>query len=138
VEAIVRPSDLRSDYSQYGPRQFALNLHLLVAAARHVGAKPILLTQARLVTPSNTAAEREQIAYEFVNLSHDALLRAFSDCDRAVASVAQADKVPYLDLSRMFSGQRALFEDHVHTTPAGSRALARATADFLQPMLGKP
>jgi len=138
VEGIVTSSDLLNAYSDYGPRQFALNLHLLVAAARYIGAKPVLLTQARLLTPTNTPAEREKIAYEFVNLSHEALLHAFADCDRAVYTVARADNVPVLDLSRMFSGQPALFEDHTHTTAAGSNALARATADFLQPMLGKP
>lgn len=138
VEGIVTSSNLHNDYSDYGPRQFALNLHLLAAAARHVGAKPVLLTQARLVTPFNTPAEREQIAYEFVNLSHEALLRAFADCDTAILSVARANSVPVLDLSRMFSGQSALFEDHVHTTTAGSNALALATADFLQTMLRKP
>jgi hypothetical protein len=138
VEGIVTSSNLHNAYSDYGPRQFALNLHLLVVAARHIGAKPVLLTQARLVTPTNTPAEREQIAYEFVNLSHEALLRAFADCDRAAYSVSRADNVPVLDLAQMFSGQAALFEDHVHTTAAGSEALARATSDFLQPMLRKP
>jgi hypothetical protein len=138
VEGIVTSSNLLDAYSDYGPRQFALNLHLLVAAARFVGATPVLLTQARLLTPSNTPGEREKIAYEFVNLSHEALLRAFADCDKAVFAVALADKVPVLDLSRMLSGQPALFEDHVHTTPAGSNALAAATADFLHTMLRKP
>ncbi len=138
TEGIVTSSDLHNVYSDYGPQQFALNLHLLVTAARYSGAKPVLLTQARLLTPSNTPAEREKIAYEFVNLSHEALLRAFADCDRAVFTVARADNVPVLDLSRMFTGQPALFEDHIHTTAAGSNALARATADFLQPMLSRP
>lgn len=138
TEGVVTTSRSLDQYSDYGPRQFGLNLHLLVAAARHVGAQPLLLTQARLVTPTNTPAERELIAYEFINLSHEALLRAFADCDRAIFSVARADNVRVLDLARMFSGQRALFEDHVHTTTAGSQALAHATADFLQSMLRKP
>ncbi len=138
TEGIVDSSKLLDTYGAYGPRQFALDLHLLVSAARSVGAKPVLLTQARLLTPSNTPAQREKIAYEFVNLSHEALLRAFVDCDAAVFAVARADSVPVLDLSRMFSGQTELFEDQVHTTAAGSRALARATADFLQPMLRTP
>jgi lysophospholipase L1-like esterase len=138
AEGIVDSSKLRDTYGSHGPRQFALDLHLLVSAARSVGAKPALLTQARLLTPSNTPAEREKIAYEFVNLSHDALLHAFADCDRAIFAVARADNVPVLDLSRMLSGQSELFEDHVHTTAAGSKALARATADFLEPMLRKP
>jgi lysophospholipase L1-like esterase len=138
AEGIVASSALDNSYSDYGPRQFAMNLRLLVAAARQVGATPILMTQARLVAPANTPAEREKIAYEFVNLSHDALLRAFSDCDKAIFTVAKADNVPVLDLSGQFSGKPELFEDHTHTTAAGSDALAHATADFLQGMLRKP
>jgi len=138
VEGIVTSSALDNSYGDYGPRQFAMNLHLLVAAARHVSATPILMTQARLITPANTPAEREKIAYEFVNLSHEALLRAFSDCDRAIFTVAKADNVLVLDLAAQFSGKPELFEDHTHTTAAGSDALAHATADFLQGMLRKP
>lgn len=124
--------DGAATYSPYGPRQYELALRLIVAAARQVGARPILATQARLLTPSNTAAEREKIAYEFVRLSHDALLSAFGNCDNAVRSVARADGVPVLDLSAMFTGRAPIFEDHVHTTAAGSQALAQATARFLQ------
>jgi lysophospholipase L1-like esterase len=73
-----------------------------------------------------------------VNLSHDALVRAFADCDKAIFRVANAEGVPVLDLAAMFSGQSELFSDHIHTTPAGSEALAKATADFLRSMLDDP
>ncbi len=126
-----------STYSAYGPRQYGLNLHLIMSAARHIRARGILATQARLVTQSNTPAEKEKIAYELVELSPEALLRAFEDSDRAIFKVAQANDVPVLDLSGIFTGRSELFEDHVHTTAAGSEALARATAEFLRPMIGR-
>jgi lysophospholipase L1-like esterase len=134
---VINPESYANTYSPYGPRQYELNLRLIVAAARHIGAKAILATQARLVTTSNTPAERETIAYEFVNLAHDTLVRAFADCDEAVFRVARAENVPVLDLSGMFTGRAALFADHTHTTAAGSEALAHATADFLGTILSK-
>ena len=79
-------------------RQYESNLRLLADAAPDVGATPILLTQARLVTAENGAMERERIRHDSVHLSHDALVRAFEDCDRAVLAVAEAEDVPMLDL----------------------------------------
>ncbi len=128
TEAIARADD----FSPFGPRQFELNLRLIVAAARRAGAQPVLATEARLIPLANSSAERQKIAYEFVGLSHDALVRAFEACDRAVFTVARDEKVLALDLSARISGRPELFEDHVHTTAAGSEALARAASDFLQ------
>jgi lysophospholipase L1-like esterase len=120
------------DFSSFGPRQFEVNLRLIVAAARSAGAEPVLATEARLITPSNSDPERQRIAYELAGLSHDALVRAFEACDRTVFTVAGDEKVSVLDLSARYSGRPDLFEDHVHTTAAGSEALARATSEFLQ------
>ncbi|MCL5958839.1 MAG: SGNH/GDSL hydrolase family protein [Chloroflexi bacterium] len=124
-------------YSEWGPRQFQLNLSLLAEAARSIGATPVFLTQARLSVASNGEADRKRIGYDLVGLSHHALVRAFADTDRAILAVAREKGVPVLDLSGMFSGQSELFHDEVHTTTAGSEALARATADFLAGILEK-
>lgn len=131
-----QPSYLDS-YGPYGPRQYELNLSLIVDAAQNIGAIPILLTQARLVSSSNSEADRQRIAYDLVNLSHAAIVRAFADCDRAILAVANAKGVPVLDLARMFTGRSELFHDHVHLSPAGSAAIAQALADFLSHLLDK-
>jgi hypothetical protein len=69
---------------------------------------------------------------------HAALLRAYDDCDKAIYEIAKKEEdVPFLDLSKMFSGQSDLFIDHVHTTPLGSVKFAKATATFLVGVLGK-
>ena len=129
TDAAARASDA---FSPLGPAQFALNLRLIVTGARSVGARPVLATEARLVNASTSPADRRKIAYEFVGLSHDALVRAFEACDRAILTVGRDEEVPVLDLSGRLSGRPHLFEDHVHTTAAGSEALARATSDFFQ------
>jgi lysophospholipase L1-like esterase len=123
------------DYGPYGPRQYALNLRLIADAAQYIGAKPLFFTQARLVSLSNDELDREKIGYELVKLSHEALVRALTDCDKAIFAIAKAKDVPVLDLSGLFTGQSGLFYDHVHTTPAGSHAIAKAVADFLQQLL---
>jgi len=122
----------------WGPRQYELDLHLLAAAARAAGALPVLLTQARLAAPDNGAAARGRLGYDYVGLSHAALLDAFAACDAAVRRVSASARVPMLDVSARLSGRPELFVDHVHTTPAGSTALADAVAEFLAPLLAAP
>ena len=122
-------------YSEWGPRQYALNLRLLVDAARNIGATPVLMTQARLTAGGDDERNPKRIPYFRVGLTPGALDRAFADCDRALASVAKEKGVPFLDLSAMFSNREELFVRHVHTTAKGSEAYAVAVADFLSPML---
>ena len=132
--ATIQPSYLDS-YGAYGPRQYALNLSLIADAARHIGATPLFFTQARLASLSNSEADRQKIGYELVNLSHETLISALADCDKAIYAVAKTKDVPVLDLSNIFTGRGELFHDHVHMTPTGSRAIATAVADFLQHIL---
>ena len=121
-----------SSYSEWGPKQYELNLRLIVAATRAMGAKVILATQARLVAGNNDAEQRRKIRYDYIQLSHDGLLRAFADCDAATRRVAAEEQAGFLDLGNMLSGQQNLFNDHVHTTREGSRAIAAAVATYLQ------
>jgi hypothetical protein len=125
----------KQSYSPWGPRQYALSLRLIADAARDIGATPIFLTEARLVSASNSETDRQRIGYSSVNLSHKAIVRALADCDKAIFAVAQEKDVPVLDLSHLFTGHSELFYDHVHTTPEGSEAIAKAVADFLERVL---
>jgi len=102
-----------------------------VDATKNIGATPILLTQATLVSADNTDEDRRKIAYEYQRLTHEAILRAYRSARQVILSVAQEKNVEFLDLGEMFSGQSDLFADHAHTTPKGSHAIAKATAIFL-------
>jgi lysophospholipase L1-like esterase len=112
-----------------------MNLRLIAAASRAAGATPVFLTQARRVWPGNTPEERATIRYEHVGLTHEALVRAFADCDRALRAAAAAEGAPVLDLAAAARGHGDWFVDHVHTTEKGSAEIARRTADFLEPLL---
>ncbi len=121
-------------FAAWGPRQFALDLKLILAAARHVGARPALLTQARLLAPDDGEAELARMNLEYVGLSHAGTLRAFEACDRVIHELAREEAVPLLDLGAL-NGRDALFDDHIHLSPEGSAAVAAAVAEFLAPRL---
>ncbi len=114
-----------------GPIQYRLNLAMFVDLARNIGAEPILVTQARLVTPDHTPEQRERVGYRFVSLTHDALCRAFAATDQAIRGVAQEKGAGIMDASLEMTGQEAWFRDHVHLNAAGSARLAELLAEYM-------
>jgi hypothetical protein len=108
-----------------------------VDVARNVGAVPVLMTQARLVSRDNTEAERERIRYQLALLTHEALCEAFEQTDQAIHEVARQKGVPVIDASGAFTGTNEFFRDHVHCTNAGSQALARFTAERFAEILAQ-
>ncbi len=130
------PKSYPDDYNEWAPRQYELNLRLIVNTTRNIGAKPILLTQPRLVNQHNTAEQRDKITYRYVELSHKGLVQAFTDVDKATFNVARLENVDVLDIAGTFSGQSELFLDHVHTTPKGSEAIAAAVSEYLAKIIG--
>jgi lysophospholipase L1-like esterase len=125
------PDDrLHSEWGDAGVRQYKLNLQLLVDAAHDIGAVPVLISEASLVSTTNTQAERRRITYSYVRLTHDALVRAVAMARQTARSVAIEKRARFLDAAQALSGRGVLFEDHVHTTTQGSEALAQLVADW--------
>jgi lysophospholipase L1-like esterase len=116
--------------------QYRLNVATFVDLARNAGAEPILMTQARLVTPDNTPEQRERIGYRFVSLTHDALCRAYAATDQAIREVARDKGAGLVDASLAMTGQEEWFRDHVHLNAAGSARLAALLAKYLDARLG--
>jgi len=108
-----------SEPNPIGLRQYQLAMEVFVDLARNVGAKPILMTQARLVDSANTSAQRERIDYHHVGLTHEALVETFDKLDEIVRNVAAAKKALLMDASLHFSGKDWAFYDHVHLDLAG-------------------
>ena len=109
-------------------------METFVDLARNIGAKPILITQARLVKPDNTIDQRERIDYHHVRLTHKALVETFDRLDAIVREVAVEKNALLIDASAYLSGKAWAFYDHVHLDLAGkgSEALAQFIADGLQ------
>ena len=131
-----RPHDeYVSEIGEIGPKQYRVNTEMFVDLARNIGAVPILMTQARLVSENNTPAQKERIVYEYQGLTHEALCDAFAVCDEITNSVARAKRVHVIDASGLFSGRDDLFNDHVHLTDEGSQSIAQFAAQHILKLL---
>jgi len=127
-----------STLSETALRQYRMNIQTFVDVARNAGAVPILMTEARLVSPGNTAADKERIGYDMVLLTHETLLKAFEATDWILRDVAMEKQVRLIDASSDLSGRADLFLDTVHLTDRGSDALADIVAASLEQLLTPP
>lgn len=117
-------------------RQFRLNVEAFVAIARSVGALPVIVRQARLADPDNSAGAREHIRYDAVgDISHEALLAAYAEADRRLRAVSDTHDVPLVDGAAMVPSDLRHFFDQVHLTQAGSARLADGVAERLKTLL---
>ena len=124
-----------SEFDDRAVRQYRLSAELFVDAAHNIGARPVLVTQARLISPDNSAEDRERIAYEMVGLDHQGLVAAMDATDATLHLVADRKDATLIDASSFLSGRPELFRDHVHLSPSGSAALAQVVADALSPLV---
>lgn len=124
-----------SDYNESGRRQFRLNMELIVAACKITGATPVLVTQATLVVSDNSARDRDRINYDYQNLQHDAIVRAFEETYEVIRNIGSHNDTMVIDTAPALNGRSELFSDHVHLTPQGSSVLAGIVADELAPIL---
>ena len=117
-----------------GFQQYQLAMEVFVDLARNIGAKPVLVTQARLVHESNQLTEKQQkrIDYRHVGLNHEALVETFNRLDAIVRKVATKKNAFLIDASAHLSGKDWAFDDHVHFVPKGSEAMAKFLAERLQ------
>ena len=137
-EGIISSQDTRSSTTSLNPlqfRQYQLAVEMFVDLARNIGARPILITQARLVHPENTEDQKKRIDYHHIGLSHKAILETFSRQDAIIKKVAQSKNIPVFDAAQEFSGMDWAFYDHVHFLPAGSEAMAEFIGSKLKEIL---
>jgi lysophospholipase L1-like esterase len=135
LEGAARGGPPRHGFDPQALAQFRLLTALLVDAAREAGATPVLVTEATLLGPHNDEQDRARVQYGYQRMDHDTLVRAAAAAADVIREVARVKDAPLLDLAAMLNGRRELFADQVHTTAAGSAALADAVASFLAPRL---
>jgi len=110
-------------------------MELIVSACKSLGITPILITQATLATPGTTPDDRARIDYDLQQLTFEAIVRAFSQTYDIIRDIGARTDTQVIDVASTMNGRSTLFADHVHTTPAGSRELARLVADALRERL---
>lgn len=104
-----------------------VTLRTFVDLVRNAGGKPVLMTEARLVTRQNTEEEKKKIQYEYQKLVPEALREAYEKADETIKRIAAERNVPLIDASAEMTGNSAYFLDHVHLTEEGSKILAELT-----------
>lgn len=77
AEGRLPQGEYADTFTDWGIKQYRLDLVTFVDICRNIGAEPILFTQPRLVAPDNSEEEKERIKYEYALLPHEALCRAF-------------------------------------------------------------
>ena len=95
------------------------------------------MTQARLAARENTESQKSRITYEYVRLTHDALIDAFEKTDEIIIDVARRKGAAVIDASSEITGRDELFSDHAHTTDKGSEELAILTAQKFAELLNR-
>lgn len=124
-----------SEISELSLRQYRLNVETFVDVAHNIGAIPILMTQARLVSQSNSESRRSRIVYDYVMLTHEALCKAFEKTDEILRHVARTKNVLMIDASNYLTGKDEVFRDHVHLTERGAEELSIITARYIESLL---
>lgn len=123
-------ASFQAGYGEYGPRQFALNLEAMLGLARAMGAKPILFREARMLTRENLGQVQPRKIRNYYNgLDLPTLLAAYEEQEAIQRRLAKKYNLPLLIPSEI-DGRDENFVDQVHTTPAGSHALARQLAGY--------
>lgn len=135
VEGAIPEGRLIERFDPESLAQFRLTLKLITDAVRHAGGTPVLVTQPTLVVDDSPPEDRSRIRYDYVLFSHEALVDALEGVRQATLEIAEQQGVPAIDAYPGMSGKSAYFHDHVHTTPAGSREIARIVAEGLIPLL---
>jgi len=126
-----------SEINQTGFHQYRLAMEMFVDLAFNIGAKPILVTQARLAHFSNTSAQKERLDYHHVNLTHEALLEVFDRFDAIVRDVANEKGAILINAAEELSGKDWAFYDQVHFDLGGrgSEAMSQLMAGYLKEVL---
>ncbi len=132
------PARFDGELTETAIRQYRLNVRTFIRLSRDIGAEPILIVQPRLPEPDNSQEERKKIHYSKVKMNHETLVRAFENMDRILKNEAQRLDVTIFDAASEFRNSGQLFNDHIHFSPEGSRAMARFMSGKLATILSRP
>ena len=131
--SVMPPTAPGSAITPEGMKQFRLNVMLICDVAANIGARPLLLTQARLAGPDVHVAAA--VPWADLDMDEATLRDAFAQCDAILRSVAEEKGALFGDPAAEMSGRREYFEDIVHLTPAGADRLAELVSARLAEML---
>ncbi len=124
--------EVRDTFDEGAFEVWRTNLQMIQRTADLIGAELYVAKQATLAAEDTTEEAKKTIRYNFVGMSHEALLRAFEGLYRVIDKEIPADHI--IDTTEI-SGNAAYFYDHIHLTPEGAGRIAEIVSRFLRQRL---
>ena len=116
-----------------GPQQFTLNLRLVLALTREIGAELILCRQVRLESGSGTTGVSvEEYSMRNTHLTLPELERAYAISNAILTSLPAEVGLELVDMHTALKSDPRYFHDGIHFSPEGSRAASVFVADIIQ------
>jgi hypothetical protein len=134
-EGMKPAGSYEGELSEAAIKQYELNIETFIDIAKNIGAVPIPMIEARLVSRTNTAEDKRRISYDYVLMTHERLCEAFDTEDAIIRRVAEQKGERVIDPSEELTGKSELFANHIHLNPDGSARLARFVAGELADVL---
>lgn len=136
VEGIKHQPEPDLEVSSFAVNQFKLNLNLFIHTCHLIGAKPIIMTQPRLIHSKNTQEQRNRILYPFQRLGHSGICESYELIDSLIlnSSIEDSSVISY-DFAKPYIGIDSLFVDHVHLNSIGGEVMSDDLANFFETIL---
>jgi lysophospholipase L1-like esterase len=115
--------DFKDEIKSEFANQVYINYQTIAQVAKLHKVKTVFLTQALLISPNNTEAEKKKITYGFVKLKHKAVSEAIDLISLAIVKSAKDSKVSLLDARSEFPRDIENFYDQVHLSEKGSQMM---------------
>lgn len=120
-------------FGPWGPRQYAMNLAVIAAAAKQAGAELVLCRQAWLRRGAGASGmDAEFYARRNVGMTGAAVERAIEACNERAAGLAAERGLRIIDMDGPLGGRPANFWDAIHFSEVGGRAAGLLVADHLE------
>ena len=132
-EAFQQSTDRIEDVPEAGVETYERIVRELVAAARALGARPVLVCFVRPFRADTPPAERlrDELAEWVPHLTWQGAERAIARCNDVMRRVAADEGLLLIDPNDAVGPDEALFDDWIHTNDRGSEAFARAVAEAI-------
>lgn len=114
-----------ADYS-YGLFVFRRNLLNMITIARANHIQVILANPLTLVKSENSEAETKKIAWHYIGLSIDEIKKIFIRIDETIKSIADSERVKYINLNKLIPSNLDTMMDHIHPTQLGYELIGNA------------
>lgn len=138
-EPATGPESRTGRFADFEPTIFEKHLREMIADARSMGARPVVMTLPTVVRPDMSVADLHRAGVMFPYFPSAYAVGDFLDLlaayNRTIRRVAEEERVPLVDLAKSFEAlpdPTPYFFDTMHTNPKGMELIAADVAIVLQ------